>query len=183
MVTAETVRYLASYIDHSATIVHDALQFTPTSSNEKLLVVPLFPGDEINPRSTIRVTVGMEVSGDESTSYNHDPRVGIADGEHSNLFELSDGGHCSLYKGEKHNVGPISMPGPSYKNVTFHYELIFSPFYRYGTCSSTSESGGYISSGTFYNQVDLTEGLNFVVFGDGSSDMYRFYYFLIETLQ
>ena len=181
MITADTVRYLASYIDHSAAIVHDSLLFSPSTSNQKLLVVPLFTDDEINPRSTIRITVGMEMSGDESTGYNHDPRVGIADGAHSNAFELSDGGHCSLYKGEKHHTGPINLP--PYKNVTFHYELIFTPFYRYGTCSSTTESGGYLSSGTFYNQLDLAKGLNFVVFGDGSSDLYRFYYILIETLQ
>lgn len=181
MITADTVRYLASYIDHSADMTRDSLQFSPTFSNKKLLEVPLFPDDGFNPRSTIRVTVGMEMSGDESTGYDHNPRIGIVDGEHSNMFELSDGGHCSLYKGERHHVEPVSVPGP-YKNITFHYELIFTPFYRYGTCSSTTENGGYLTSGVFSNQLDFTKGLNLVVFGDGSSDMYKFYYFLVETL-
>ena len=58
----------------------------------------------------------------------------------------------------------------------------FSPFYKYGACSS-AQDGGYLNVGTFNKQVDPTNGLSLVIQrGDDTSEQYQFQYFLIEII-
>ena len=43
--------------------------------------------------------------------------------------------------------------------VSSQFTFLFSPFYKYGACSS-AQDGGYLNVGTFNKQVDPTKGLN-----------------------
>ena len=181
MITSDTVRYLASYIDQSATLYKSYIKFGSGYQDEKLLEVPLMTEGQVNPRSTIRVTVGLEDSSGGSAIVDTDnsPRVGIEDGVYSNVFELKDAGTCHLYSGEKHHEGPMAVDSV---NVTAQYELIFTPFYRFGACSS-AKNGGYVSSGVFKSQIDLTKHMNLVVFRSDAHEEYSFSYFLVEIIQ
>ena len=45
--------------------------------------------------------------------------------------------------------------------VSPQFTFLFSPFYKYGACSS-AQDGGYLNVGTFKKQVDPTNGLSLV---------------------
>ena len=51
------------------------------------------------------------------------------------------------------------------RRVSPQFTFLFSPFYKYGACSS-AQDGGYLNVGTFNNQVDPTKGINLVIHGD-----------------
>ena len=68
------------------------------------------------------------------------------------------------------------------RRVSPQFTLLFSPFYKYGACSS-AQDGGYLNVGTFNKQVDPTTGISLVVYRHDASEQYKFNYFLVETLQ
>ena len=45
------------------------------------------------------------------------------------------------------------------RRVSSQFTFLFSPFYKYGACSSAQDDG-YLNVGTFNKQVDPTKGLN-----------------------
>ena len=68
--------------------------------------------------------------------------------------------------------------------VSPQYTFLFSPFHKYGACSS-AQDGGYMFVGIFNKQVDPTNGLNLVVYRQHAHDArenYQFRVFLIEIL-
>ena len=67
------------------------------------------------------------------------------------------------------------------RRVSSQFTFLFSPFYKYGACSS-AQDGGYLNVGTFNNQVDPTNGLNLVVYRNHAPENYRLHYFLVEIL-
>ena len=68
------------------------------------------------------------------------------------------------------------------RRVSSQFTFLFSPFYKYGACSS-AQDGGYLNVGTFNKQVDPTNGLSLVIQrGDDTSEQYQFQYFLIEII-
>ena len=85
--------------------------------------------------------------------------------------------------------GPCIINDGSHENrrvttrrVSPQFTFLFSPFYKYGACSS-AQDGGYLNVGTFNKQVDPTNGLSLVIQrGDDTSEQYQFQYFLIEII-
>ena len=69
----------------------------------------------------------------------------------------------------------------STRRVSPQFTFLFSPFYKYGACSS-AQDGGYLDVGTFNKQVDPTNGLNLVVYRQHAHENYQFRFFLIEIL-
>ena len=67
------------------------------------------------------------------------------------------------------------------RRVSSQFTFLFSPFYKYGACSS-AQDGGYLNVGTFNKQVDPTNGLSLVVYREHAPEQYQFKYFLIELL-
>ena len=67
------------------------------------------------------------------------------------------------------------------RRVSSQFTFLFSPFYKYGACSS-AQDGGYLNVGTFNKQVDPTTGLSLVVYRDDAAENYQFRSFLIEIL-
>ena len=122
------------------------------------------------------MTVGLTpVSGDS------DPRIGISDGVNENKFIIADAGNyatsppCYVHKGIHENNLVTTRTASS------QFTLLFSPFYKYGACSS-AQDGGYLNVGTFNNQVDPTNGLNLEVYRQHAPEQYKFSYSLVEIL-
>ena len=67
------------------------------------------------------------------------------------------------------------------RRVSPQFTFLFTPFYKYGACSS-AQDGGYLNVGTFNDQVNPTMGINLVIYRSGAHEQYRFRYFLIEIL-
>ena len=125
------------------------------------------------------MTVGLTpVSGDS------DPRIGISDGVNVNRFYIRDSRNygssapCRIYPAAEgsHEDNRVTT-----RRVASQFTFLFSPFYKYGACSS-AQDGGYLNVGTFNKQVDPTNGLNLVVYSEDSSENYQFNYFLIEIM-
>ena len=177
LITPDNVHYLASFIDSSATIDSRSIRFGHGRViGEKLLQVPIAAAGELDAHASIRVTVGLTpISGDS------DPRIGISDGSNENKFFVMDSGNYRSYP-------PCYVFDGSYENklvttrrVSSQFTFLFSPFYKYGACSSPQD-GGYLNVGTFNKQVDPTNGLNLVVYRHHAPENYRLHYFLVEIL-
>ena len=151
------------------------------TTQEKLLEVPLVAAGEFDPRTTVRITVGLDpTAANAGTDVDH--IIGLTDGNNENLMRISDTAnlnqgvrYCLLDNSQSENppLGVIEVPGV----VT----SLFQPFYRYGACS-TANNAGYTNVGTFNTQLDISNGISFTVSGDNEPESYRYYYFLIEML-
>ena len=113
-----------------------------------------------------------------------DPRIGISDGVNVNRFFILDssnygsGAPCGIYPATE---GSHENRRVTTRRVSPQFTFLFSPFYKYGACSS-AQDGGYLNVGTFNKQVDPTNGLSFVVYRHGAHEQYKFSYFLVEIL-
>ena len=177
LITPGNVRYLAHFIASSATINSRSIRFTTGTGSEKLLQVPIAAAGELDAHTSIRVTIGLTpVIGDS------DPSIGISDGINVNTIYILDTGNypnrspCFVVDGS-HEDRRVTT-----RRISSHFTFLFSPFYKYGACSS-AQDGGYLNVGTFNKQVDPTKGLSLVVYRDGLHEQYKFSYFLVETLQ
>ena len=117
-------------------------------------------------------------------SGDSDPGIGISDGVNVNKFHILDTNNyndltpCYIFPAE----GSSEINRVTTRRVSPQFTLLFSPFYKYGACSS-AQDGGYLNVGTFNKQVDPANGLSFVVYRHGAHEQYKFSYFLVETLQ
>ena len=175
LITPGNVRYLANFIGN-ATIDSRSIRFGSGTTHEKLLQVPIAAAGELDAHASIRVTVGLTpVSGDS------DPRIGISDGVNVNRFVIVDTANyaalppCYVLDGTRENNLVTT------RTVSSQFTFLFSPFYKYGACSS-AQDGGYLNVGTFNKQVDTTNGLNLVVYRHNGYENYQFRYFLVEML-
>ena len=179
LITPGNVRYLANFIASSATIDSRSIRFGSGTANEKLLQVPIAAAGELDAHASIRVTVGLTpVIGDS------DPRIGISDGVNVNRFFILDSGNygsgapCGIYPATE---GSHENRRVTTRRVSPQFTFLFSPFYKYGACSS-AQDGGYLNVGTFNSQVDPTTGLSVLIQRTDALEQYQFNYFLIKKL-
>ena len=98
-----------------------------------------------------------------------------------NRFRIVDTGNyasdppCHVLEGSHENNRVTT------RRVSSQFTFLFSPFYKYGACSS-AQDGGYLNVGTFNKQVDPTNGLSLVIQRSNALEQYQFNYFLIEIL-
>ena len=179
LITPGNVRYLANFIHSGATIDSRSIRFGSGRGNEKLLQVPIAAAGELDAHASIRVTVGLTPASGDS-----DPGIGISDGVNVNRFIIVDTSNyynhapCYIFPTEGSQENKLV----STRRVPPQFTFLFSPFNKYGACSS-AQDGGYLNVGTFNKQVDPTNGLSLVVHSDDDRhERYQFRYFLIETL-
>ena len=172
---------LASFIHESATIDKDnrIIYFGPGHQEEKLLEIPLECLDSVD--STIAITVGL-VKEHYNTQHDRDPRIGISDHEgYYNLIEIRDYNNydrdppCEVLYGEGDNelVSHETAASATYK-------LTFNPMHQFGMCESPQDSG-YINTGHFNRELDISKQLYLRVNRDTSGEDYYFHYFLVEV--
>jgi len=86
-----------------------------------------------------------------------------------------------MYMGKDQLDGSHENNRVTTRRVSPQFTFLFSPFYKYGACSS-AQDGGYLDVGTFNKQVDPTNGLGLVVYREHAPENYQFRFFLIEIL-
>ena len=171
---------LASFIDDSATIEDRAISFGPGTANEKLLEVPL---GFIEPHATIRITVGLDDTPPSAPALDHDPNIGISDGSGYNDFAVIDVNNygnfapCRPASGT-HDDNRVTERTHAPAKAT----LIFKPLRKYGACYLPLD-GGYMNTGTFTYQLDLSSSISLTLRRADSGEQYRIYYFLVEIFQ
>ena len=175
--TPDNIEYFATFLHSSATIQDRVIHFGSGTANEKLLEVPL---GKIDPHATIVITVGLDKSHPNTASTDSDPNIGISDGTNSNIVFIHDldnypsGSPCYLRDGSHDNT--LISSGTK---VPAMFKLTFTPFYKYGSCE-TAQEGGYINTGRFNTQLDITKPLYLRVDRNNANEEYYYYYFLVE---
>ena len=175
--TPDNIEYWATFLDSSASIQDRVIHFGSGAANEKLLEVPL---GQIDPHATIVITVGLDNSHPNTPSTDTDPVIGISDGTNSNVMYIVDMDNygsfppCYPTSGTHDNTRVSSGT-----TVPATLKLTFTPFYKYGSCE-TAQEGGYINTGRFNTQLDITKPLYLHVDRHSASEEYYFHYFLVE---
>ena len=59
------------------------------------------------------------------------------------------------------------------------FKLTFTPFYKYGACE-TAQEGGYINTGRFDTQLDISKPLYLRMYRSNAVEQYYFNYFDVE---
>ena len=176
----DNVESLASYLDDSATIEERAISFGPGTILEKLLEIPL---GFIEPHATIRITVGLDDTRPSAPAVDHDLGIGISDGTNINDFKVRDVGNYEGYA----PCEAVSATSDD-KRVTERTHapaqamVIFKPLRKYGACYLPLD-GGYMNTGTFSAQLDLSRGISLILRREDGSEQYRVYYILVEIFQ
>ena len=117
----------------------------------------------------------------EPVSGDSDPSIGISDGVNTNTLIIWDKGNYNIYPPCSILEGSHEDNRVTTRRVSPQFTLLFSPFYKYGACSS-AQDGGYLNVETFNNQVDPTNGLSLEVYRQHALEQYKFSYFLVEIL-
>jgi len=180
LITPDNVRYLASFIDSSATIDSRSIRFRSGTAREKLLEVPIAAAGELDAHISIRITVGFNPP---RTGIDSDYSIGISDGTNVNRYQIVDSTNyrdhppCRIIPSEGTGENKLVTT----RTVPPQFTFLFSPFRKFGACSS-SQDGGYLNVGTFNKQVDPTSSLSFEIYGDNDRELHQFYYVLVEIL-
>ena len=136
------------------------------------------PLGQIDPHATIVITVGLDNS-HPNTPTDHDPYIEISDGSNTNLILMVDRSNyndppCRLFNGIHDNT--LVSSGTK---VPATFKLTFTPFYKYGSCE-TAQEGGYINTGRFNTQLDITKPLYLRVERSDANEQLYYHYFLVE---
>ena len=182
-----TPRYAQNHATFISTVVSfndTSIYFGPGSIEAKLLEVPLISAGRYARNESIAIQITATMNGGMLNSgIDRDPIVGITDGNTTNLFVIPDITHypirpCRLVAATARE-GKVLSTGPVPDQFTF----LFKPAERFGACS-TAQQGGYVNVGTFYNQLDLSSGINLQIYRENEiREDYLFYYFLVEIFQ
>ena len=177
--TPDNIRYYASYLHSSVDIQDRVIHIGPGSTDEKLLEIPI---GHIDPHDTIIITVGLNKS-HPNTPADFDPKIGISDGSNTNEFIINDiGNHafsppCYVVSGvyDDTRVSATAQTPSTFK-------LTFTPFFKYGACE-TAQDGGYINTGRFNTQIDVSKPLYLTVFRSDAAENMYFHYFNVQIFQ
>ena len=180
-ITPENIRYHASFLPHTTTTTDNRIIHIGTGGlhEEVVIRVPLAAPGEVDPYTSIRITVGLKPPGNE----DKDIKVGLSDGVNDNFFILTD----NLDRPPcRPGPGPLAHDNNLLKtrtrdSQTSQFVLLFEPFHQYGACF-TAQEHGYINTGTFPRQLDINKGLDFFVQRNEVDETYDFYYFIVEIL-
>ena len=178
--TADNIQYHATFIDSDVSIQNQAITVgAGSSAAEKLLEVPI---GQINPHASIIITVGLDNTRSNTAQVDSDLVVGISDGISTNKWVILDINNypnsppCVVSAGTNHNRRVSSTT-----SVPATFKLSFTPFYKYGSCE-TAQGGGYINTGRFNAQLDVTKPLFLQLFSDDAGEQYSLFYILVEIV-
>ena len=175
--TPKNIEFYATFLDSDVDIQARAIHFGTGVANEKLLEVPI---GEVDPHATIVISVGIDKSHPNTASVDTDPNIGISDGTNENLFRMWDVNNypsnspCQPWPGS--HDGTLITSGTQ---VSSTFKLTFTPFNKFGFCE-TAQQGGYINTGTFNSQIDITKPLFLTVKRSQAREQYYFHYFMVE---
>ena len=142
--------------------------------------MPLTGPGELDPNTSFRVTVGIRPL---TPAVDSDPDVGLSDGVTNNRFRIHDkhnyGIHSSCYpidsSSRDERLTSSSTP------QAMQYVMMFEPLHRYGACYTAQESG-HVNTGTFINQLDISNGVDLIVIRNDAHEVYDFLYFIVEKI-
>ena len=187
LLTPKNIEFHATFLHSDVDIQERVIHFGHglpgvIVNNGKLIEVPL---GGIAPHDTIVITLGLDKAYVNNASVDSDPIVGITDGTHKNLFAIWDANNypqaspCHVkYRTGTHDNAKVSSGTQAPSTI----KLTFAPFSKFGFCE-TAQEGGYINTGTFNAQIDITKPLFLTVERSHAYEEYYFHYFKVEILE
>ncbi len=181
LVTPGNIKDIAHLLDSGVSTTKNVIRFGPGKGNAPILEFPILRTTRGGgPLTTIRITVGMKKP---SLRANHDPRIGITDGTTVNQFWVSDLENydkyppCDAANAENAINGGVPHAGRYPSQVTF----MFAPYEGFGICSAAQDSGIFVNTATFHNNLDLFRNISLQVMRHKEEESYEFFYFLVEV--
>ena len=178
--TPKNIEFYATFLHCGVDIQERVIYFGSGVAHAKLVEVPI---GHVDQHATIVITVGLDKSHPNTASIDADAVVGISDGTNENLFILVDVNNypalspCRPISGAHDN-----SPSTSGMRVPSSFKLTFIPFNKFGFCE-TAQEGGYINTGTFSSQIDITKPLFLTVRRHNASELYYYHYFKVEIYE
>ena len=178
--TPHNIEFYATFLSPAADLMERVIHFGPgVAKDEKLLEVPI---GVINPQVTIFVTFGQNKSHLNSPSIDSDAAVGISDGTTENLFRFREArdypDYSPCYPLAPNDNTRVTAGTPA----SAMFKMTFTPFNRFAFCESAQE-GGYINTGTFRRQIDITKPLFLTVRRHQVGEEYYYHYFKVEIYE
>ena len=178
--TPYNIGYYASFLSSAADLQERVIHFGPgVVKDEKLFEVPI---GEVNPQTTVVVTFGQDKSHLNSPSIDSDAAMGISDGTTENLFRFREARDYPDYS-PCYPLAPnddTRVPAGTPASATF--KMTFNPFNRFAFCES-AQDGGYINTGKFRRQLDITKPLFLTVRRHQVGEEYFYHYFKVEIYE
>ena len=179
--TADNIQYHATFIDSSVYTQGRTINIGPGSANEKLLDVPI---GHICPHASIIITVALNTTGPSTRGVDSDLIVGVSDGTNYNTWSILDANNyfslppCTIWAADgTQDDTRVSTTTPMPATT----KLTFTPFYKFGSCE-TAQEGGYINTGRFNLQLDVTKPLFLQVLRHNQAEQYSIFYLLVEIV-
>ena len=178
--TPQNIEYYATFLHPGVDIQERVIHFGPRSDSEPLLVVPI---GHIYQHATVVITAGQDKSHPNTPGVDSDSKIGITDGTNINVFTVPDannypGKYGTCYPSDGTHDG-TKVPAGTSAPATL--KLTFAPYSKFGFCE-TAQEGGYINTGIFNPQIDITKPLFLIVEGAEQDESYYFHYFRVEIV-
>ena len=179
LLTPQNIEYYATFLHPGVNIQERVIQFGPRSDNEPLLVVPI---GQIDQHATVVLTLGQDKAHVNAPGVDSDYRFGISDGTTDNLFEVPDRhnyptfGPCYPISGTQDGA---TVPAGTLASATLKFT--FAPYSKFAFCE-TAQEGGFLNTGTFDLQIDITKTLFLTTTGNEQDETYNFHYFRVEIV-
>ena len=178
----ERAEFTNNYTSYTAT----SITFGAGSTiNRRLFKLPLISGGLLSSDANIvvKITVGLD---NDIRSSDSDPKFLISDGEYGVGFEFREESsiHCRSVEGI---VGDTLALSPRQGGTVFaandqlpeEFVVTLAPSRKWGSCFS-SIANGLLSPATYDQDINLNERLWLEVYGEGSSEQYKFNYIIVE---
>ena len=168
-------------------------EILPTSGDNYLraLRVQLIAPNILTSTDSITVTVTVALDKTLADSIDHDPVIGISDGENFIGFMMRDKGNYPTLS-PCHNLEGKVMPsllkdvqrgsGPLVSSRTFSSEvkIQIKPNEKWGSCH-TEHDGGYVNNQDYHMSLDLTKALYFEFHREQATENHRIKYIVVDV--
>ena len=175
--TPQNIEYYATFIHPGVHIQPTVIQFGPRSDDEPLLEVPI---GQIDQHATVVITLGQDKAHSSTPGVDSDYRVGISDGTNINVFEVPDANNYPQW-GPCYPIDATrdgdTVPHGTPASAT--YKFTFTPWSKFAFCE-TAQEGGFIETGVFNSQIDITQPLVLIVTGAERDETYFYHYFKVD---
>jgi hypothetical protein len=177
LLTPQNIEYYATFLHPGVDIQPTVIHFGPRGDIVTLLEVPI---GQIDQHATVVITLGQNKTHVNTPGVDSDWRVGISDGTNINVFLVVDANNYPNYS----PCFPVSgthdgetVPAGTLASATLKFT--FTPYSKFAFCE-TAQKGGFINTGVFDSQIDITKPLFLIVTGDETLGSYYYHYFKVE---
>ena len=165
------------------------LEILPATGDlhQRALQVQLVAPNILTSTDSVTVTMAVAVDVSYASSNDHDPSIGISDGESFIGTHVSDRSSipCEIMEGRSSTAILTSIQyskGPTVTSQRYSSEIKIQlkPAEQWGSCH-TEHDGGYTNVGNYQHLLDPSRGLYLEIYRDAAKEKYRIKYIVVDV--